>query len=148
MPIRIDRPCHEPPEAMTGPPERRHCHRCHRDVHNLSRMTAAEAHAFVRARRVHGLCVRIDHAADGTPLFSDVVPVASLARRLVPAGLVVAIVATVTAPLSCVAYTSLGGIGGNPPERGSGRDAAPALVDAERPPPAPSSARRGRIDNS
>lgn len=131
VPIHIDDPCPLTPDALHGPPERQYCARCDRQVHNLSMMSEAEAYALIYSYRPHRLCVRVDHAADGAPRFRDMVPAASLTRRLVPVGLTVAILATVAAGVSTVLYSSLGGIGSRPHERPSEpqRDAEPRLVD-------------------
>ncbi|WAS95670.1 hypothetical protein [Nannocystis punicea] len=111
VPIEIDHPCTATPEILSGPPELQHCAICQRDVHNLSMMSEAEARAFIRSRRERGVCVRIDRAADGTERFRDLVPAASLKRRLTPLGVAAAIVTSMAAGVCHVMNNALGGIG-------------------------------------
>lgn len=72
----------------------RHCDRCNLSVHNISKMTTAEAEAFLTAQfddngepRAHRVCARIFRRADGTILTAECpVGVAALrakARRAV-----------------------------------------------------------------
>ncbi|MDC0672263.1 hypothetical protein [Nannocystis radixulma] len=131
MPIEIDHPCTATREILSGPPELQHCPICQRDVHNLSMMSEAEAHTFVRSRRERGVCVRIDRAADGTERFRDLVPAASLTRRLAPLGVAAAIVTSIAAGVCHVMNNALGGIGARDRERAlePTRDAESRLVD-------------------
>jgi hypothetical protein len=145
VPIEIDHPRTATPEILRGPPERQHCEICQRDVHNLSMMSEAEAHAFVRSQREQGVCVRIDRAADGTERFRDLVPAASLKRRLTPLGVAAAIVASMAAGVCHVMNNALGGIGARDRERAlePTPDAESLLVDQG--PSAPTAAPPARI---
>lgn len=80
--VRIDAPCTVAWDAMTGDATRRHCSSCDRPVHDLSAMRHADAAALLRAHADHPPCVRYTAAADGTLRFRDLVPRASLTRKL------------------------------------------------------------------
>jgi len=81
--VKIESPCHESWEAMRGEGARRFCGVCQKDVHNLSAMGHDEAQALLAATANESLCVRYSSEADGTLRFRDLVPRASLTRRLV-----------------------------------------------------------------
>lgn len=81
--LEIASPCHESWDAMNGDAARRFCGVCQKDVHNLSAMAHAEAAALLRERSGEHLCVRYSSEADGTLRFRDLVPLASLTRKLV-----------------------------------------------------------------
>lgn len=80
--VRIAEPCPAAWDAMTGDEARRHCGACDRPVHNLSAMRLDDAAALLRARADDPPCVRYTAAADGTLRFRDLVPRASLTRKL------------------------------------------------------------------
>jgi hypothetical protein len=81
--VKIESPCHESWDAMQGEGARRFCGVCQKDVHNLSAMGQAEARALLAASAKDSLCVRYSSEADGTLRFRDLVPLASLTRRIV-----------------------------------------------------------------
>ena len=81
--VEIASPCHESWDAMSGGEARRFCGVCQKDVHNLSAMAHAEAAALLRERSGERRCVRYTSEADGTLRFRDLVPRASLTRKLV-----------------------------------------------------------------
>lgn len=80
--VRIADPCTVSWDAMTGDEARRHCSACDRPVHDLSAMRHDEAAALLRANAGHPPCVRYTAAVDGTLRFRDLVPRASLTRKL------------------------------------------------------------------
>lgn len=80
--VQIDSPCHESWEAMDGDAERRFCGVCQKHVHNLSAMNHDEATALLRRSAGDHLCVRYTAESDGTLRFRDLVPRASLTRKL------------------------------------------------------------------
>ncbi len=65
--IHIENPCHESWDGMASGGLYRHCERCATDVHDLSGMTEAEAHAFLERSRRQGVkhCVRYRHTKEG-----------------------------------------------------------------------------------
>jgi hypothetical protein len=83
--LPIASPCHESWDAMHGDEARRFCGICQKDVHNLSAMAQAEAQALLRERSGEHLCVRYSSVPDGTLRFRDLVPRASLPRKIVRA---------------------------------------------------------------
>jgi len=83
--VEITSPCHESWEAMNGDAERRFCGVCQKDVHNLSAMRHDEAEALLRERSGEHLCVRYTAEVDGSLRFRDLVPRASLTRKIVRA---------------------------------------------------------------
>jgi len=79
--ITIKTPCRERWDAMKGDDVTRHCGRCHRDVHDLSRMTEAEIEALF-ARAGSSPCVRLRRRPDGRVVTADCpVEPPSFARR-------------------------------------------------------------------
>lgn len=79
--IAIETPCRERWDAMKGDDVTRRCGRCHRDVHDLSRMTEAEIEALF-ARAGASPCVRLRRRPDGRVVTADCpVEPPSLARR-------------------------------------------------------------------
>jgi hypothetical protein len=80
--VQIDSPCHESWEAMDGDAERRFCGVCQKHVHNLSAMRHDDATALLRGSAGDHLCVRYTAESDGTLRFRDLVPRASLTRKL------------------------------------------------------------------
>ncbi|MBA3545484.1 MAG: hypothetical protein H0T76_03275 [Nannocystis sp.] len=83
--VEITSPCHESWDAMNGDAERRFCGVCQKDVHNLSAMRHDEAQALLRERASESLCVRYSAEGDGSLRFRDLVPRASLTRKIVRA---------------------------------------------------------------
>ena len=81
--VEIASPCHESWEAMQGEGARRFCGVCQKDVHDLSAMAQAEAQALLREQSGGSLCVRYTAEVDGTLRFRDLVPKASLTRKIV-----------------------------------------------------------------
>ena len=81
--IEIASPCHESWEAMQGEGGRRFCGVCQKNVHDLSAMAQAEAQALLREQSGASLCVRYTAEVDGTLRFRDLVPKASLTRKIV-----------------------------------------------------------------
>ncbi len=81
--VTIERPCHESWDAMQGEGARRFCGVCQKDVHNLSAMGHDAARALLAASTGESLCVRYTSEVDGTLRFRDLVPRASLTRRIV-----------------------------------------------------------------
>jgi hypothetical protein len=79
--VHIASPCHESWDAMSGDEARRFCDVCDKHVHDLSAMRHDDAAALLRERG-EGLCVRYTAEADGTLRFRDLVPAASLTRRV------------------------------------------------------------------
>jgi hypothetical protein len=81
--LPIASPCHESWDAMSGEATQRFCGVCQKDVHNLSAMGHDEAQALLREKAGQHLCVRYSAESDGTLRFRDLVPKASLTRRIV-----------------------------------------------------------------
>ncbi len=94
--LPIASPCHESWDAMHGDAERRFCGICQKDVHNLSAMAHAEAQALLREKSGEHLCVRYSSESDGTLRFRDLVPRASLTRKLVRAAFAASMLAACT----------------------------------------------------
>ena len=65
--IRVQQPCHESWESMTGDAKTRFCAGCQRHVHNLSAMPREEAERLI-CQSVGRLCVRFEAGADGAPV--------------------------------------------------------------------------------
>jgi len=95
-PIEIASPCHESWDAMNGGEERRFCGVCQKDVHNLSAMRHDEAEALLKERSGEHLCVRYTAEADGSLRFRDLVPLASLTRKIVRAAFTATMLAACT----------------------------------------------------
>ncbi len=91
--IEITSPCHESWDAMNGDAERRFCGVCQKDVHNLSAMRHDEAQALLQERASESLCVRYTAEGDGSLRFRDLVPRASLTRKIVRAAFAAAMLA-------------------------------------------------------
>lgn len=83
--LPIDSPCHESWDAMSGEDTTRFCGVCQKDVHNLSAMRHDEAQALLREKAGQHVCVRYTAESDGTLRFRDLVPMASLTRKIVRA---------------------------------------------------------------
>lgn len=66
-------PCTVPWESMAGNERTRHCGECDLDVHDLSKMTRAEAEELLFEARERGgrVCGRLYRRADGTVLTQD-----------------------------------------------------------------------------
>lgn len=96
--VRIDTPCHESWDAMTGDSERRYCGVCEKHVHNLSAMNHDEAQALLTASAGEHLCVRYSAEADGALRFRDLVPKARLTRGLRRAAFAAAMLAACSQP--------------------------------------------------
>lgn len=94
--VMIDSPCHESWEAMQGDAARRFCGVCQKHVHNLSAMAHDEAQALLDAKAKEHLCVRYSSEADGTLRFRDLVPRASLTRKIVRTAFAAAALAACT----------------------------------------------------
>nr|WP_293172904.1 hypothetical protein [Nannocystis sp.] len=82
-PIKVASPCHESWEAMNGAGGRRFCGVCQEHVHDLSSMGHDEAQALLQARSGERLCVRYTAERDGSLRFRDLVPRASVTRKIV-----------------------------------------------------------------
>jgi hypothetical protein len=91
--LEIANPCHESWEAMQGAGARRFCGVCRKDVHDLSAMAHTEARALLRAHTGASLCVRYTAEPDGTLRFRDLVPRASLTRKIVRTAVAAAMLA-------------------------------------------------------
>jgi len=85
--IRVASPCTADWNAMTGDERTRHCHKCDKQVFNLSDMTRAEAEALI-VEKQGKLCARYYRRSDGTIITSDcrVGVIASRKRKLIAAG--------------------------------------------------------------
>jgi len=94
--LEIASPCHESWEAMEGAGASKFCGVCQKDVHDLSAMAQAEAQALLRERSGESLCVRYSSEADGTLRFRDLVPRASLTRKIVRAAFAASMLAACT----------------------------------------------------
>jgi len=94
--VEIVSPCHESWEAMQGEGARRYCGVCQKDVHDLSAMAQAEAQALLREQEGVSLCVRYSAEADGTLRFRDLVPKASLTRKIVRTAFAASLLAACT----------------------------------------------------
>ncbi|MFT3696101.1 MAG: hypothetical protein QM831_23385 [Kofleriaceae bacterium] len=68
--LRLAFECKESWDAMVGDDQVRHCGSCHKQVFNLSEMTADEARAVLASRGVTP-CVRFYRRKDGTVMTSD-----------------------------------------------------------------------------
>lgn len=82
--IRIAEPCHADWRSMTARDKGRFCGECKKHVHELARLSEAEATALLATPSVEGLCVRYVHDELGRVLFRD-----TFAPRPVPAGALV-----------------------------------------------------------
>ncbi len=76
--VQTASPCSVRWDDMTGDDRTRHCAQCKLDVHNISRMTRAEAEAFLVSRIDdggqpigHRVCALIYRRADGTIITAD-----------------------------------------------------------------------------
>lgn len=94
--LPIASPCHESWDAMSGAEAQRFCGVCQKDVHDLSAMGHDEAQALLREKAGEHLCVRYTAEADGTLRFRDLVPLASLTRKIVRAGFAATLLAACT----------------------------------------------------
>jgi hypothetical protein len=94
--LEIASPCHESWEAMQGAGARRFCGVCQKDVHDLSAMAQAEAQALLDEHGGASLCVRYTAESDGTLRFRDLVPRASLTRKIVRAAFAASMLAACT----------------------------------------------------
>ena len=94
--LEIASPCHESWEAMAGAGARRFCGVCQKDVHDLSAMAQAEAQALLAEQSGASLCVRYTAESDGTLRFRDLVPRASLTRKIVRAAFAASMLAACT----------------------------------------------------
>ena len=103
--VPITSPCHESWDAMEGGEARRFCGVCQKDVHNLSAMAQAEAQALLGAHAGEHLCVRYSSESDGTLRFRDLVPKASLLRRIVRTAFAASMLA------ACTPYAGTSDIG-------------------------------------
>ncbi|MDC0740406.1 hypothetical protein [Polyangium mundeleinium] len=64
--LRIDEPCHEDWQVMTGDERARRCERCDLHVTNLSELTRTEADRLLSTRPPESrLCVRYAHDRQG-----------------------------------------------------------------------------------
>ena len=81
--LHIASPCHESWDAMRGEGATRFCGVCQKDVHDLSAMAQDEANALLAEQAEQSLCVRYTSESDGTLRFRDLVPLASLTRKIV-----------------------------------------------------------------
>ena len=81
--VEIASPCHESWDAMNGDAERRYCGVCAKHVHDLSAMRHDDAQALLRESAGGHLCVRYTVEGDGSLRFRDLVPRASLTRKIV-----------------------------------------------------------------
>lgn len=101
--IAMKTPCRARWEDMPGDDAVRRCARCHRDVHDLSRMTEAEIEALF-ARAAASPCVRLRRRPDGRVVTADcpVEPPSLVARgaRIIAAGMLFGGAAGVTATLA------------------------------------------------
>ena len=86
--VRVQSPCTEDWNEMTGNDQVRFCSHCSKKVNNLSKMTRGEARKLVRMSK-GSLCVRyVEHPLTSAPVFADsFVRIARRASRLA-AGLV------------------------------------------------------------
>ncbi len=82
-PIKVAAPCHESWDAMRGDGGRRFCGVCEEHVHDLSAMRHDEAQALLQTCAGERLCVRYTAEHDGSLRFRDLVPRASLTRKIV-----------------------------------------------------------------
>jgi hypothetical protein len=85
--IRVASPCTASWDEMTGDERTRHCHKCDKQVYNLSDMTRAEAEALLLEKQGK-LCARYYRRSDGTIMTADcrVGVVASRKRKLIASG--------------------------------------------------------------
>jgi len=94
--VEIQNPCHESWDAMSGDGERRFCGVCQKHVHDLSAMRHDEARALLAERSGESLCVRYTAERDGSLRFRDLVPRASLTRKIVRTAFAAAMLAACT----------------------------------------------------
>jgi hypothetical protein len=67
--LRIADPCSERWESMRGEGSLRLCDACHKQVHDLSRLTVSETERLLASAPPGGICVRVDHTDDGAIRF-------------------------------------------------------------------------------
>ena len=124
MKARIASPCAARWEDMGGDQRVRFCDHCHKNVYNLSAMTAAEGTALLAAKGGQ-VCARIYQRADGTVLTEDCpVGVARQWRRVKT--LVAGGVATILLTLANVSA-----IGREPNNAPGGRSSSRLMTSAE-----------------
>src|SRR5262245_23067837 len=63
--LRIVDPCSERWESMRGEASRRLCDACHKQVQELTSLTASEGERRLASAPPGGLCVLVDHDDDG-----------------------------------------------------------------------------------
>lgn len=68
--LKIQSPCHENYDAMSGDGPRRFCASCSTHVTNLSDMTREDAQAFVEASRGQSVCIRYRFDQTGNVTFA------------------------------------------------------------------------------
>jgi hypothetical protein len=71
--IRVEQPCPADWEAMVGDDRRRYCAGCRKHVHDLTRLTAAEAERLVCAS-AGSLCIRMARDEAGKLITLDYAP--------------------------------------------------------------------------
>src|SRR5436190_15831410 len=96
--LKVEGPCGVPWERMSGSPLVRNCSECDRQVHNLSRMTEAQASALLLRSGSQGLCVRFKH--DGEEVLFEPARAQPTTPSVRPAANIVAAVAISVAACS------------------------------------------------
>jgi hypothetical protein len=77
--IRIENPCSESWDAMTGDSKRRHCDSCNHSVEFISEMTKSEANSLIELKNGKRLCVRYKVNSFGEIIFK---PESALVSRI------------------------------------------------------------------
>jgi hypothetical protein len=107
--IPIAAPCSADWTTMTLADRGRFCARCRKVVHELARLTEAEARRLLSSPPTEGLCVRYIHDARGEIVFRpDLIPSAALARAKRVAAAALAGVAFPLAATGCSGTTLTG----------------------------------------
>jgi hypothetical protein len=90
--LRINQPCHESWDQMTGDDRSRFCAHCQKHVHNLSAMSTDEAERLL-CTTAGSLCVRFHATPEGKPVTLDYAPAPAGRRWLRPITTVAALAA-------------------------------------------------------
>jgi hypothetical protein len=107
--IPIAAPCSADWKTMTLADRGRFCGQCRKVVHELARLTEAEARRLLASPPTEGLCVRYVHDARGEIVFRrDLIPSAALARAKRMAAAALAGVAFPLAATGCARTTLTG----------------------------------------
>jgi hypothetical protein len=115
----------------------RFCGECKKHVHDLSRMTQAEARRLLAAPATDGLCVRYLHDERGDILFAQETAKLVSASRLAPVKRLLAAATLAAAPLSLTACMGAAPMPPTPPPTPMMGAVVALPPESPTPPPAP-----------